>query len=359
MMSCLYRYWIKQFLKFFGIIQLIILVLFVFIDYLSRVGKFMETGLDLTGGLWFVLLKVPFMFVQFTPAAILLASIVVFSLMNRSNELLAIRSSGISAYYLVQPAIVVAGILAVLMFFTGETLIPVSMARANYIKYHIIKKQQNQFSVKRDIWIKSENKLIHINFYDPVKQSVSGITITYLGSGFSLDSRVDAKSGRFENGQWIFKDVIEQVYDSALADYRVTARDEKVVSLDLNPEDLGEIAKKSNEMSFIELSRYIKKIEGEGYDVTAYRVDRHAKIAFPLICIIMVLIGGATGMRPFARNNIPAAVGVGVILAFCYWITYGFCLSLGYGAVLPPLLSAWAANLFFLCFSILYVVYME
>ncbi|MFA5905554.1 MAG: LptF/LptG family permease, partial [Desulfobacula sp.] len=74
-MSCLYKYWVKEFIKFFFIIQLIILVVFVFIDYLSRMERFLKSDITMLGALNYVLLKLPFMFVQLTPAGILLATI--------------------------------------------------------------------------------------------------------------------------------------------------------------------------------------------------------------------------------------------------------------------------------------------
>ena len=358
-MSCLHKYWLKEFAKFFSIIQLMILVLFVIIDYLSRMDKFLNSDLSLVGAFGYVLLKVPFMFVQLTPASILLATIIVFGLMNRNNELLAIRSSGISVYYLVTPAILTGVILAMVMFFLGETIIPVSMAKANYIKYNVIKKQQNYFSTRKDIWIKSENKLVHINFFDPAQQSVAGITVTSLGKDFNLESRIDAQTGNYQNGQWVFENIVEQTHTENSIDYDVKLYDKKTIPLAFKPEDLGEILKKSDEMSFFELKKYVNKVEEEGYDATTYKVDLYGKIAFPFICIIMVLTGAATGMRSFVKENMPAAIAIGVVIAFLYWVTYGLGLSLGYGTILPPIISAWAANLFFLCFGILYLINTE
>ncbi|MCP3872342.1 MAG: LPS export ABC transporter permease LptG [Desulfobacteraceae bacterium] len=358
-MSCLYKYWLKEFTKFFLIIQVMILVVFVFVDYLSRMEKFINSDLTLFGALGYVLLKVPFMFIQLTPASILLSSIIVFGLMNRNNELVAIRSSGISAYFLIKPAIFAGIALAMLMFFLGETIIPISMSKANYIKYHIIKKKNNIFATREDIWIKSDSKLIHINFFDPVHQSVAGVTITSLRKNFSIKSRIDAQIGSYKNGRWIFENIIEQIHTENTLDYDVNLYDKKYIPLSFKPDDLGEVSKKSNEMSFFELKKYVKKVEQEGYDATPYKVDLNGKIAFPFICIIMVLTGAATGMRSFAKENIPMAIAVGVVIAFMYWIMYGFCLSIGYGSILPPFVSAWAANAFFLCFATLYLINTE
>jgi lipopolysaccharide export system permease protein len=70
----------------------------------------------------------------------------------------------------------------------------------------------------------------------------------------------------------------------------------------------------------------------------------------------MVLTGAATGMRSFAKENLPVTIALGVVIAFMYWIMYGFCISLGYGSVLPPIISAWITNLFFFSLGTLYLM---
>jgi len=199
-MPRLYKYWLKEFIKFFFIIQLIILVLFVFIDYLSRMERFLKSDISMLGAFNYVLMKLPFMFVQLTPAGILLATIVVFGIMNRNNELLAIRSSGINAYFLIKPAVCVALFFSLVMFFLGETLIPASMSKVFDIENNVIRKKHNMSVARKDIWIKSENRLIHINYYDPVQKSIAGVTITSLGENFRLESRIDAKKGYYIEG---------------------------------------------------------------------------------------------------------------------------------------------------------------
>jgi len=49
----------------------------------------------------------------------------------------------------------------------------------------------------------------------------------------------------------------------------------------------------------------------------------------------------------------------GILTAFIYWSFYSFCLSLGYGNVLPPMLAAWIANLIFFCAAGLAVYNLE
>ncbi len=358
-MSCLHRYWLKEFTRFFVMIQAMILVIFIIIDYLSRLDKFLGAGIGLGKGLWYVLLKLPFMFVQLTPAAILLSTIVVFSLMNKNHELTIIKSAGISAYYLVRPAVAAALGLALVMFFLGETLIPLSMSRANYIRYVELSKKSQMSSGKQDLWIKAENSFIHISYFDPENEAISGVTITSMDEGFSIENKVFARKGKYTgNGKWMLEGIQKQPFhknkfsdDSDSFAPKDNTKISQPVELPINitPEELGKAVKKTDEMSFSQLRHYADKVESEGYDATVYRVDMHAKPAFVFICIIMALTGAALGLRSFARESLPLAIAAGLAVAFGYWVLFGICLSMGYGKVLPPVAAAWATNLIFTC----------
>lgn len=361
MIKCLHKYWLKEFVRIFIIIQALVMVLFVFIDYLSHMDRILEYNVTFTRGLWYVLLKLPYMFVQLTPAGLLLAVISVFGIMNRNEELTALKSSGISVYFLVKPAIWVGCLLALLMLFLGETLIPSSMARSNNIRYHEMVRNKGVVHSQKDIWIRSDKILVHINFFDPVQKTVAGITCTTMGAGFKIVSRIDAAKGYYDNTQWILEDVVEQVYDPKIDDYHVTISPRKVISLGLGlkPDDLGRMAKQTNEMSYTELRRYVEKVTAEGYDATTYKVDMHGKLAFPFICVIMALTGAATGMRAFVKTNLPVGIAVGVGFCFLYWFVFGFTASLGYAKILPPVVAAWVGNLVFLCLGSIYLIQTE
>jgi len=193
-------------------VQFIVLAIFVTVDYLTNLNKFFKAGISLVDALGYVLLKTPFMFVQFTPAGVILAVIVVFGLMNRSNELLALRAGGISAYYLVRPAVVAGILLSFSMFFLGETLVPVTMAKANYIKYSVIKKKHQIHATRENIWIKIDDTIAHFKFFNPVDRTLSGITLTRIDDDFKVTQRMDARSGVYQKGQWYFFNVMVQKF---------------------------------------------------------------------------------------------------------------------------------------------------
>ncbi|MFH1156487.1 MAG: LPS export ABC transporter permease LptG [Pseudomonadota bacterium] len=355
-MSILSKYWFKEWLRTFVIVQAIVLCIYVFADYLTNIDKFLNGGLTMVQALLYEVLNTPFMFVQFSPAGMVLSVIVVFGIMSRNNELMALKSSGISLFYLVKPAAVTGVAMALIMFFLGETVVPLTMARANAIKYSTFKKHSRIYAATEDVWIHGDRKIIHVRYFNPKDKTISGISITFFDDGFNLMSRVDAVWGVYKDGGWDLAKVLEQSFVPGSDESDIKLHDQKHYALDMIPEDLQRVAKKSDEMSFFELSDYIRKVQNEGYDATVYLVDLYGKTAFPILCLIMALTGAAAGIRPFMKTSMPLGIALGLAVSFAYWIMYGFCTSLGYGRMLPPFVSAWAANFFFICFSSLYLV---
>ncbi len=339
-------------------VQIIILALAVFVDYLSRLERFLNADITLWGAAGYILLKVPYFFVQFIPASILLSAVTLFGLMNRNNELLAIKSSGISVYHLIKPVVAAGLFLATATILMNETLVPATMSQSNAIKFSVIKKQEMATS-RKDIWVKSGSRFIHINYFDVTRKKVSGITIAEMGSGFQITQRIDAKSGEYRDKNWYLEHAVVQKFDHDSADYQSNSVDMLVMELDIKPEDLVEVVKKPDEMTYRELKQLMIRVENDGYDVTRYRVDLHGKIAFPFICLIMAITGAAVGMRARVRENLPLGIGFAVVIAFSYWVVYGFGMSLGYGNILPPVIAAWAANFIFLCLGVIFLINVE
>jgi lipopolysaccharide export system permease protein len=99
-------------------------------------------------------------------------------------------------------------------------------------------------------------------------------------------------------------------------------------------------------MGYMELKRYVKKIQAEGYDATRYLVDMHGKVAFTLVSMILVIIGISFSLMKTERSGgIMQCIGVGIVVGFSYWVVHALSMSFGRSGTIPPVLSAWIANL--------------
>jgi lipopolysaccharide export system permease protein len=326
-----------------------VVFIYLVVDFLEKIDDFLESDLPLTLIISFFVYKIPFIVAQITPVGLLLAILIAYGLMSKNNEIIALKSNGVSIYNLIKPALAIGCILSILLFFLSEIFVPITMNKANNIWIREIKKQPAVTSMEKNIWIKGDHLITHIKYYQPHNDTIFGITQNYFNDAFQLVRRIDAAKGTYTGDQWVLMDVIDQNLKKSDESYEIAFHDEWVGRIDFLPEDLEGMVKKSEEMNFIEMLDYIRKIEAEGYDASTYRVDLHAKTAFPLVCILMCFIGTGIAVRGKSKEGLPVSISYGLGIAFLFWVIYSFCLSLGYGGMLPPVIAAWASNFIFLC----------
>ncbi len=350
-MSIINRYVTIQIAKYFALVLATVVSIYVTVDFFERIDDFMEVGLPFSKALTFFFFQTPFIVAQIFPLCILLAVMVVFGLMTRNNEIIALQSSGMPVFYLLRPVLVVGLVATIFLFCFSEIIVPVAMDKANQIWLREVRKEKAVISREKNIWIKGNRSISHIKYYNPRIQTLFGVSLYRFDKEFRLLRRVDAEKGVFEQDRWLLSNVVEQNLNQKNGGYKITFHQSRYEALDFLPENLQRVIKKSEEMNFKELMSYIHKVEAEGYNATIYRVDLYAKTAFPLVCFIMCMMGAGVALKGKARKGMAVTIAYGIGMAFLYWIIFSFFISLGHGEILPPLMAAWTANLVFLCWG--------
>lgn len=358
-MSIIHKYLTAEIFKYFGIVMVAVVGVYLSVDFFEKIDDFIEAGLPYSKAFSFFVLKTPFVVAQMIPVCILLSVLVVFGLMTRNYEIVALKSSGVSIYYLLWPVLASGLLTGIVLFLFSEVVVPITMEKANRIWLREVRHEAAVISREKNIWIKGNRSITHIAYFNPAKNTAFDISVNTFDEGFRLIRRIDAKTGEFNNEKWVLHDVMEQRLEPESGKYNIVFNKTRDADLDITPENLKHVLKKSEEMSFKELFSYIKTVEAEGYDATLYRVDFYAKLAFPFVCIIMCIVGTGIAVRGSTMDSLPVAIAYGIGIAFLYWIFYSFCLSLGKGEMLPPVVAAWSANLVFLCVGILALVHAE
>jgi lipopolysaccharide export system permease protein len=350
-MSILQKYISKEILRFFFIVLISVLSIYLLVDFFEKIDNFISSGVETSKAVAIFLYNIPFIIVHVVPICLLLAVLIALGLMNKHNEIVAIQSSGISVVYLLRPILFIGVFLTLILFGTSEIIVPMTVPKANKIWIEDVKKKQMVKTREHNIWIKGDHLITHIKHYDPVNKTLFGLSLYFFDESFHLVTRLDADKGIFDGNGWHLYDILEQTRSGDGDGFKARVLEEKIQKLALMPEDLHKVTQKPEEMSFPELYGYIQKVENEGYDATTYRVDLFAKTAFPFVCIILCLLGTGIAVRRGMKEGLPVGIAYGIGIAFLYWVFYSFCLSLGYGGLIPPLVSAWMTNFVFLCWG--------
>ncbi len=349
-MSTIDRYLLKEIFKHFAIVLVAATGIYLSVDFFENVDKFINAGLPVGRIILFFMLKLPLIATQITPVGILLAVLITFGLMNKNNEIIALKSGGMSVYHFVRPILFMGLLITVCLFLVSEILVPITISKANEI-WRVEVKKYAVTSTQKNIWFKGRHSISHISYFNPKDKTISGITLNFFDQQFRLIRRVDAGKGEFKQGYWVFYDAMEQVLNQKTGSYDVEFRNEKVEDIDFSPEDLKRVVKKSEEMSFKELYNYVQDVEAEGYDATPYLVDFHGKFALPVACLILCIIGTGITLRKNTIQGLSVTIIYGIVVVFLYWISQSFCLSLGYGGILSPVIAAWISNFIFACIA--------
>ncbi len=340
------RYLLTEFLKILSLLTVSFISLFLVIDFFERIDDFIESQVGIFETAIYFLFKIPFITTQMLPVAVLIGVIISLGLLMRSHEITALRANGISPYRIFSPFILTAVLIALISFTINEVAMPYFNAKASRIWNVKVKKKPIGMLRHEKIWYKGHQSIYNIQVVDLKNKMLKGITIHRFDNDFNLTQRLDAKCAKWINESWYFYEgIIKTIYPDGSSN--VETFREKMIFLPEKMEDFCCMEKTVEEMSYRELKNYVKMIKREGYSATSYLPDMYAKVSFPCVNIIMPIIGLAIIWRVGEHGGIPIGIVIGVGAGFIYWIVHALSLSLGHAGILPPMLSAWMANLSF------------
>lgn len=292
----------------------------------------------------------PYFVYNVTPVSMLLAVLITFGLMTRSNELTAIKATGISIYRVIVPVMVAAALVAVGLFFFDQFYLPHANKRQDALRNLIKGKPAQTYLLPDRKWIKGkESTIYYYRFFDADRDEFGSLSaFQYDPVTFQLTQRVYAARAHWAPSlqKWVCEQGWEREFRGpAIENYR-TFDVSTFTSLNELPSYFKKEVKQFTEMNYQELKKYIHDLQQSGFDVVRLRVQLQKKFAFPLITLVMAVLAvpfALSAGRRGAIGGIAIAVGVAVI----YLTISNFSESMGNVSQLPPGLAAWAPDLFF------------
>ena len=295
--------------------------------------------------------QIPFIVQQMIPFSVLISVMLMLGIMNKHNEILAMKNSGLSTFKLSYPLIAISILIGIGSFFLSESIVPITSSRANNIwNVHVEKKNPQGAYKLSHLWYRGKGSIYQIRVYNSRKNTIEGLSIFFFDKDFKLIKRIDAKKATWIKGIWYLNDgLIQEIEpDGSRKSMRF---DYHSMKLPETPQSFERTMKAPEDMSFWELRDYTRRIREEGYDSTRCQVDLSFKLAFPFISLVLALVGVPLALRK-KKGGIPFGITIGIGISFLYLLTFGLSRSLSLSGALPPILGAWMANLLFLLLGI-------
>ncbi|MGA8274039.1 MAG: LptF/LptG family permease [Candidatus Sulfotelmatobacter sp.] len=345
-------YVLRDFFVYLGMILSSFLVLLLVFTLFELLGDILRNQTPAIVVAEYLLNVAPYLLYNVAPWIMLLAVLITFGLMNRSNEITAIKATGTSIYRIVMPVLAAAAVLATGLFFADQFYLPRTNQRQEALHNQIKGKPAQTYLRPDRKWIFGQhNDIYYYQFFDPDRDQFGNITVFRIDPGsFAITQRIHADRAHWADNlnRWIF----EQGWQRSLQGSAIAANGYRTFEVSTFPE-LSEApsyfkkeVKQYSEMNYEELRRYIRDLQQSGFDVVRLRVQLNEKLSFPLITLIMAVLAipfSLSAAKKGAITGIAVAVGIAVV----YTVVSRLFEAMGDLSQLPPALAAWSPDLIF------------
>lgn len=343
-------YVLRDFFVYLGLILSTFLVLVLVFTLFELLGDIMRNQVPASVVAEYLLNVTPYLLYEVSPLVMLLTVLVTFGLMQRSNEITAIKATGVSVYRIVTPVILAAAVVAGCLFLADQFYLP-HTNKVQEALHNEIKGKPAQTYLRADRkWIFGErNDIYYYQFFDPDRDTFGNVTVFQLDpTNFTVSRRVHADTAHWADNlnRWIYERGWERSLNvSSIEDYRPF----EVATFPEFPEApsyFKKEVKQYTEMNYEELRSYIGDLQQSGFDVVRLRVQLNKKISYPLITLIMAVLAIPFSLSSAKRGAI-TGVAVAVGIALFYTVVSRLFEAMGNLSQLPPAIAAWSPDLIF------------
>jgi LPS export ABC transporter permease LptG/LPS export ABC transporter permease LptF len=342
------RYIAREYLGYFMLVLTSFLAIFVLVEFMDLMDDIDQHDIQARTIFRYYLFHTPFIVHLIAPVAVLVTTLVTFGVMSRRNEITAMKAGGVSVFRASLPALAMGVLGSLTLFVLSEWVLPETNKLANR-DYNVIKGRPPQSaSYLESRWILgSDGRFYH---YDYMAEEGPDQILLHGLSVYDIDPTTWRLTDRLTAGRAEWNGVaydLQQGWRRTFGERPSFRSFAAVKTREIEPPDyFRRETREPDTLGFAGLRKHIAQIEALGLDVSRLRVQLHKKLAFPMLGLVMTLIG-----IPFAfvvgRRGALHGIAISIVVAIVYWACLGIFEALGNNALLPPPLAAWTPNILF------------
>ena len=343
-MNQISRYLNKEFFINIAMIMLGLIALFSFFDFIQEINDLGKGGYGLIQVINYVILSMPGHVYEVIPLAVLIGSMYTVGELSQNSEFTIMRSSGLSIKKIASSLIYVGLFFCFLTFLIGDLISPNSEKNAQQLKISSTDSVVSQ-EFKSGFWIKDGKSFVNIENVLP-DSSLEDIHIYEFDKNFKLRTIVNAKQGKFEDGQWKLNDVAltlldeEKITTTSIenGNWKSLIRPEMMNALIISPE----------KMSTINLGKFIKYLKLNNQKVTRYEIAFWEKLMHPIMPLVMLIFAIPFGFLQERSGGKYLKMFLGIIIGITYQILNTMTRHIGLLNDWQPFISSLIPTIIFL-----------
>ncbi len=295
------------------------------------------------------LYDLPRMLVMVAPPATLIATVLTFSTMSRTNELIAFHSIGISLMQMIGVLLPIVFVLCCVSLVVQDRILPMFHEKRSLYYWRDVKKKQDFFlDVKQDkIWYRSNNLIYNLQTFDPKTDRILGIGVYVFSPAFDLVEVLQAETASYANGVWELMNGKTTRFNPENGFPIVEPFRSHVLKIKETPKDFKVIEKEVDRLRIKDLIRFIERNKKSAIDSKVMEVKLHSRFSLSFIPLIMCLLALPFSVSRSREGRLGKDLTMAMVITFFYWLSYSVCLSLGQNGMVQPMLAAWLPSIAF------------
>jgi lipopolysaccharide export system permease protein len=350
-MKILRNYILKEFISAF-FLSVFVLTFVMILGNLIRIAELIITkgvSLLLAGKLFLYL--IPFLFSFILPIATLTAVLLSIGRLSSDNELIAIRSNGISVLRILLPVIIIGLILSLFGVILNNKIIPGAHLRSRQLMVDIGTQnpmaalEAGTFITAFDKFILfiyriDSNKFNNIRIYEPQGSGKPPRTIIAKKGEFILIPEKKILKLKLMEG------TSDEINPSDPENFYKLNFKTYFMNIDFKKMTGKKVDKKAKDMTLSELKNQIYEFERKGIDTSPILTEVYKRVALSFSCFIFVIIGAPFAMITRRREKSTNFGFAFLIVAAYYLMLIGFE-ALSIEGKLPPSAAMGMPNIIF------------
>ncbi|MGH8307372.1 MAG: LPS export ABC transporter permease LptG [Gammaproteobacteria bacterium] len=319
---------------------LVLLVLTALASIITFVGEFNSVGqgrYSLGDAAFYTLLYIPSQAYNVFVVAVLLGGMLGLGDLATHNELMVMRTSGLSVARLGLSALAGGVVLLVTCVVLGEFIAPPAQRYADNRRSLLLYNQTNMLG-NGGIWAKDGETFLNVKQMDN-RNGAQGIYIYRVDGGHHLLSMSHAESALFNQGTWLLKDLHETTLSADGASVQ------NLPSLEwhtfLSPGLLSLFVVDSDSLSAHGLYRYIGYLQSNGVNANRYIAAFWGRVAVPVSLLVMLILALPFVFGPLRSATTGQRLVTGMLIGIGFFIFNSIFTQSGVVFGLNPVLTAW------------------
>ncbi|MCK4986640.1 MAG: LPS export ABC transporter permease LptF [Desulfobacterales bacterium] len=348
--SIINRYIFKEFVSPFTVNVLFFTFIFLMAELIQITNWIVNYNISLSIILRMIFYQTPYFLIFVIPLSIMITVLLTFLRLSSENEILAIKSGGISLYALLTPVFafcLIGSALTIFMTLYGQSW---GRSALRELTYEVVSASidiglkertfNDSFSgvtiYVNEIDLRNKN-LVDVFIEDNRQPDKVNTVIAPTGKIFN-DPRNSVAHLKLFNGSILQTNLKKKTahsihfdtYDISLETKRSTDKKKKK-------------PKRPKEMTIGELSRYVRDSHIEDQKYFNALLELHRRFSIPFGCFVLGLLAVPLGVQAKSAKR-----SFGLVLGLVFFLFYYLLMSLGkvYGetGAYPPLIGMWLPN---------------